>query len=268
MGTRTSFRPRPLDTLRQLNIVRDVKELDDGEQKVSRDIVHSHEALDKDNEEVYDTALKSTMTCFSGAIQAVFSIVLYVHLPDMIMASDLVCLRCLRHIAENVHMPSDLSLRSHMLCPRFLSRETIRDAHFPALLAVYHHCRLSSCLSLIIDLTGMSRRGWCRASRPKVERKFQHQMLELCLHTAWSICPYTRSLGSTSGAKVIVLVCPNKNACARHPVQTKMNGIATAKAVSRSVCNGVIHAFVTQLALGGKRKMKWTMILMMKIGNG
>ena len=55
MGTRTSFRPRPLDTARQLNIVRDVKELDDGEQKVSRDIVHSHEALDKDNEEVYDT---------------------------------------------------------------------------------------------------------------------------------------------------------------------------------------------------------------------
>ncbi|KAL3160983.1 hypothetical protein ABBQ38_009373 [Trebouxia sp. C0009 RCD-2024] len=51
MGSRTSFRPRPLDTSRQLNIVRDVKELDDGEQKVSRDIVHSHEALDKDNEE-------------------------------------------------------------------------------------------------------------------------------------------------------------------------------------------------------------------------
>ncbi len=57
MGTRTSFRPRPLDTLRQLNIVRDVKELDDGEQKVSRDIVHSHEALDKDNEEVCSTML-------------------------------------------------------------------------------------------------------------------------------------------------------------------------------------------------------------------
>ena len=55
MGTRTMFRPRPLDTARQLNIVRDVKELDDGEQKVSRDIVHSHEALDKDNEEVLDT---------------------------------------------------------------------------------------------------------------------------------------------------------------------------------------------------------------------
>ena len=52
MGSRTSFRPRPLDTGRQLNIVRDIKELDDGEQKVSRDIVHSHEALDKDNEEV------------------------------------------------------------------------------------------------------------------------------------------------------------------------------------------------------------------------
>ena len=52
MGSRTSFRPRPLDTGRQLNIVRDVNELDDGEQKVSRDIVHCHEALDKDNEEV------------------------------------------------------------------------------------------------------------------------------------------------------------------------------------------------------------------------
>ena len=56
MSTRTSFRPRPLDTTRQLNIVRDVKELDDGEQKVSRDIVHSHEALDKDNEEVNEPA--------------------------------------------------------------------------------------------------------------------------------------------------------------------------------------------------------------------
>ena len=61
MGTRTSFRPRPLDTLRQLNIVRDVKELDDGEQKVSRDIVHSHEALDKDNEEVCDHASQETV---------------------------------------------------------------------------------------------------------------------------------------------------------------------------------------------------------------
>ena len=61
MSTRTSFRPRPLDTLRQLNIVRDVKELDDGEQKVSRDIVHSHEALDKDNEEVLDNVVSEAM---------------------------------------------------------------------------------------------------------------------------------------------------------------------------------------------------------------
>lgn len=74
MGTRTSFRPRPLDTARQLNIVRDVKELDDGEQKVSRDIVHSHEALDKDNEEVYDTRCEdgfvSHMMCMHAFLVA------------------------------------------------------------------------------------------------------------------------------------------------------------------------------------------------------
>lgn len=65
MGSRTSFRPRPLDTARQLNIVRDVKELDDGEQKVSRDIVHSHEALDKDNEEVLRHLLLALCQCAS-----------------------------------------------------------------------------------------------------------------------------------------------------------------------------------------------------------
>lgn len=72
MGSRTSFRPRPLDTGRQLNIVRDVNELDDGEQKVSRDIVHCHEALDKDNEEV--------LHHFSGGIVRVFCLHEYVML--------------------------------------------------------------------------------------------------------------------------------------------------------------------------------------------
>lgn len=75
MGTRTSFRPRPLDTLRQLNIVRDVKELDDGEQKVSRDIVHSHEALDKDNEEVCVHAFRETVAYCCVAFHACVSIV-------------------------------------------------------------------------------------------------------------------------------------------------------------------------------------------------
>ena len=50
-----------MDTTRQLNIVRDIKELDDGEQKVSRDIVHSHEALDKDNEEVNTVSRSSSL---------------------------------------------------------------------------------------------------------------------------------------------------------------------------------------------------------------
>ena len=70
MTTRTGFRPRPLDTARQLNIVRDIKELDDGEQKVSRDIVHSHEALDKDNEEVSTTFRSNTILRLS-AISAI-----------------------------------------------------------------------------------------------------------------------------------------------------------------------------------------------------
>ena len=80
MGTRTSFRPRPLDTLRQLNIVRDVKELDDGEQKVSRDIVHSHEALDKDNEEVHDRPSGETMIIFRRALHACISIAFAIRL--------------------------------------------------------------------------------------------------------------------------------------------------------------------------------------------
>ena len=51
-GTRTSFRPRPLDINRQLPIVRDLSELDSTEGLVSREITHNHEALDKENEEV------------------------------------------------------------------------------------------------------------------------------------------------------------------------------------------------------------------------
>ena len=52
-GTRTSFRPRPLDINRQLPIVRDLSELDSTEGLVSREITHNHEALDKENEEVW-----------------------------------------------------------------------------------------------------------------------------------------------------------------------------------------------------------------------
>lgn len=51
-GTRTSFRPRPLDINRQLPIVRDLSELDSTDGLVSREITHNHEALDKENEEV------------------------------------------------------------------------------------------------------------------------------------------------------------------------------------------------------------------------
>lgn len=50
--TRLSFRPRPLDINKQLEIVRDSKDLDSQDGVVSRDITHSHEALDKDNEAV------------------------------------------------------------------------------------------------------------------------------------------------------------------------------------------------------------------------
>mmetsp|Transcript_10442 Transcript_10442/g.29715 ORF Transcript_10442/g.29715 Transcript_10442/m.29715 type:complete len:525 (-) Transcript_10442:261-1835(-) len=50
--TRLSFRPRPLDITKQLEIVRDSKELDDQDGNVSRQITHSHEALDAENEQV------------------------------------------------------------------------------------------------------------------------------------------------------------------------------------------------------------------------
>ena len=53
MSTRLSFRPRPLDLNKPLTIVRDINELDAADGLVSRDITHQHEALDKDNEEVW-----------------------------------------------------------------------------------------------------------------------------------------------------------------------------------------------------------------------
>lgn len=53
MSTRTTFRPRPLDLHKQLPIVRDLKDLDSTDGLVSREITHNHEALDKENEEVY-----------------------------------------------------------------------------------------------------------------------------------------------------------------------------------------------------------------------
>lgn len=50
-GTRTSFRPRPLDVHKQLGIVRDVEELDQNDEGVSRPVHHGHAQLDAENEE-------------------------------------------------------------------------------------------------------------------------------------------------------------------------------------------------------------------------
>ena len=61
MSTRLSFRPRPLDLNKPLTIVRDINELDAADGLVSRDITHQHEALDKDNEEVW-LALSPTLS--------------------------------------------------------------------------------------------------------------------------------------------------------------------------------------------------------------
>jgi len=51
-STRTSFRPRPLDLTKQLDIVRDSRDLDIQDGSVSREITHNHEGLDAENEEV------------------------------------------------------------------------------------------------------------------------------------------------------------------------------------------------------------------------
>ena len=55
LGTRLSFRPRPLDIHKRLPIVRDESQLDGadgGGSLVSRDVTHNHAALDRENEEV------------------------------------------------------------------------------------------------------------------------------------------------------------------------------------------------------------------------
>ena len=51
MATR-AFRARPLDALRQLDIVRDLSLLDSTEGLPAREVVHNHAALDADNEKV------------------------------------------------------------------------------------------------------------------------------------------------------------------------------------------------------------------------
>ncbi|KAK9817316.1 hypothetical protein WJX72_012553 [[Myrmecia] bisecta] len=51
MTTRLGFRPRPLDINKQLPIVRDLQELDSNDAASARDITHSHQALDSNNEE-------------------------------------------------------------------------------------------------------------------------------------------------------------------------------------------------------------------------
>ncbi|GAQ90948.1 Polycomb enhancer protein [Klebsormidium nitens] len=56
MSNRTSFRPRPLDTGRQLPLVRSLSELDNDEALVSRSVHHSHITLDAENEEVLKTS--------------------------------------------------------------------------------------------------------------------------------------------------------------------------------------------------------------------
>lgn len=52
MTTRLSFRPRPLDPMKKLGVVRDLSELD-GDGVVNRQVVHGHAALDAENEDAH-----------------------------------------------------------------------------------------------------------------------------------------------------------------------------------------------------------------------
>ena len=214
MGTRTSFRPRPLDTLRQLNIVRDVKELDDGEQKVSRDIVHSHEALDKDNEEVHDSALRRNMKCICRAMQYCGSDASSMRVSDL-MDLNRTCafLRCPLYRLDCMHSPARLSERFHVLWSLLLACRTVFHAGVCALLRSCQVFLSTCCQSVISNFTGMCRLGWCPANRPKVAKRFQYPMSESYRHTALSTCLFTRSLECTSGARVITTEPPCLTSC-------------------------------------------------------
>ena len=69
-STRLSFRPRPLDLNKQLDIVRDSKDLDNQDGNVSREITHNHEGLDAENEAVMPSSgPRAYLACFSAALQ-------------------------------------------------------------------------------------------------------------------------------------------------------------------------------------------------------
>ncbi len=209
MGTRTSFRPRPLDTLRQLNIVRDVKELDDGEQKVSRDIVHSHEALDKDNEEVCDHASQrnsgllfvhhfmlasASSPLHDLSLLILVGLVVKFALHDFAYANSETLLSA--RVGDVAALTSPCCTTGYAYLHDLLMDQKCGSASFQGLLQ-----------GQITDLSGMCRPGWCPANKPKVAKRFRHQMSELSPHTASSICLSTRSLECISEGKVCVEQC-------------------------------------------------------------
>lgn len=57
---RLSFRPRPLDVNKKLELVRSLKDIDAEQPAVSRTVHHGHIALDAENEEVKGMASVAT----------------------------------------------------------------------------------------------------------------------------------------------------------------------------------------------------------------
>lgn len=195
MATRTGFRPRPLDTTRQLNIVRDVKELDDGEQKVSRDIVHSHEALDKDNEEVKHCTLGAAIpTAFRHAAQ--YALPFWRNAHDSFRDCYPIVLPTAFLRTPIVHHQMVFALRRDVSLVKASPRRARCGSH-----ATCVHAD-SKAVMWPEAAFGLHRLAWCPASKPKVARKFLYHWSELCHLTALSICLYTRSPGCTSEAKV------------------------------------------------------------------
>ena len=201
MATRTGFRPRPLDTTRQLNIVRDIKELDDGEQKVSRDIVHSHEALDKDNEEVSSAQLLQLQQAATACIRM-----------DALNETSKVhsCLICVYWLSSWGRLPT--VMHTGHACVHERSTDVLHSKP----LVSYATCALmattcmpgaSGCeIGCHVQCIAVHRLAWCLASKPKVERRSQLLLSEPCRRTVSSTCLFTRSPECTSEGRVSMLI--------------------------------------------------------------
>lgn len=106
-----SFRARPLDNSRQLELITDIDLLDSQEGLPARDVVHNHAALDADNEKV----------CLSrgGCCSSRHSGRQHLEVGQQLLAAGAAAV-CSGSSSSSSWTPPPLTLPAGPLCPRSL----------------------------------------------------------------------------------------------------------------------------------------------------